>query len=114
MIKRVKCFLFALYTLLLIIAQISLSSCAGGSQVPPVVCEYGGLVCETADVLCETIPQIPPEVCSWIELACVNLTILCEYDPGTPEYIEASEKLASVNDSLRQWISEKVNAMQKE
>ncbi len=112
--KRIKFSLVALYTLVLLFSVTILNSCAGGSQVPPVVCEYGSLVCETADILCETIPQIPPEVCSLIELACLNLTILCESTPYTPEYVEAVNALACANERLRQWIKTKNDSMQKE
>ena len=114
MIIRFKLSLAVLYIFVLLFAVSVLTSCAGGSQIPPVVCEYGSLVCETADVLCQTIPAIPLEVCNWIELACLNLTILCEFDPGTPEHVKAVDALTSVNEKLRQWVLTKNNSMQKE
>jgi len=73
------------------------NACGGGSQLPPQVCEIGGIVCDVSETLCTAVPQIPPEVCLYLELACVNLEILCTTPPGSPEYETAAANISAGN-----------------
>ena len=72
------------------------TGCSGGSQLPPEVCTYGEMVCNTGNYVCENFP-VPEPICTYFNLACINLSVLCEFEPGTPEYKAAIESLDSIN-----------------
>lgn len=80
-------------------------SCSGGQVIPQVVCDYGDVVIDMAELLVQTFPNIPPEIQTYLDLARVNLQILCETEPDTAEFDEALNSLEIIKDNLRLSIS---------
>ena len=81
--KKIPVFFSAL---VLFLSVSFFTGCGGGNQIPPEVCQYGEMVIEVAQTLCDNFPQIPPEVCTWVDIAELNLNALCNSEPGSLVY----------------------------
>ena len=95
-----KFVLFLSMFVLLFVGGFSLSGCSGGNEIPPEVCEYGQMVVQVAQTLCDNFPQIPPEICTWVDIAQINLDALCNSEPGSLAYKQSLTSLQYVNANL--------------
>jgi hypothetical protein len=88
-----------LFASLIVSVSLFSFSCSSG-QMPAAVCEYGQVVCNISQTLCNAIPGVPTEICDYINLACYDLEILCNNAPETVAYKEALLSLEFINSKL--------------
>jgi len=90
--------------LMFVFALLLFVGCSGGNEIPQPVCDYGEIVCNVSQTLCDT-SLLPENLCYYLNLSCVNLEYLCSNNLTEKERDSIIISQNVLNDFLKNFVT---------